>query len=182
MPPHCDTLDGPVVGAATEALEAGNVDLVLPYVPKKAEPEVRDCFVSVSNVRGLGSEARQVADRHFFETVVRLHREGEGEPFRGLKPAGLDPGPVIPIAEEAIHTGDPDDLIEALCEVVSERTRSQLSTVLELSHQASSGDVEANRAYVSAMLGLQVWAHKLVQYAESAPHEADHHLQGEPSR
>jgi hypothetical protein len=29
MPPHCDTLDGPVVKAAKRALEAQNVNLIL---------------------------------------------------------------------------------------------------------------------------------------------------------
>lgn len=182
MPPHCDTMDGPVVQAAVEALEAGNVNLVLPYVPKDAEREVKGCFASVVDVRKLGEEARKVADTFFFETVVRLHREGEGEPYRGLKPAGQDPGPVIPVAEQAIQTGSPDQLVEVLCGVVSERARSQLSTVLELRDHAGPGDVEANRAYVSAMLGLQVWAHKLFRCAESAPDEAGHHLISEPSR
>jgi hypothetical protein len=30
MPPHCDSLDGPVVAAARRALDAGDVDLALP--------------------------------------------------------------------------------------------------------------------------------------------------------
>ena len=51
---------------------------------------------------GLGHEARTVAERLFLETVVRLHREGEGAPFTRLRPAGLDVGPVIPLAETAI--------------------------------------------------------------------------------
>ncbi len=41
MPPHCDSIDGPVVAAARQALEAGNVDLVLPYVHKPGEEEAR---------------------------------------------------------------------------------------------------------------------------------------------
>ena len=106
--------------------------------------------------------------------MVRIHRAGEGEPFTGLKPAGLDPGPVIPVAERAIETGSPDELIRVLCDVVEQRATSQLRTVMELKKRAN-GDVGANRRYVSAMLGLQVWAHKLHECAESAPHEADHH-------
>ena len=180
MPPHCDTLDGPVVKAATEALNTRNVAVVLPYVPKEAEGEVKDHFASVINVRELSDEARKVADRSFFETVVRLHREGEGEPFRGLKPAGLDTGPVITVAERAIETGDADELVEVLCEVMSTRTRSQLNAILELSDRAGPEDVDTSRAYVSAMLGLQVWAHKLFRCAESAPHEAGHHPKAEP--
>lgn len=175
MPPHCDTMDGPVVKAATRALEAEDVTLVLPYVPRDGEEEVERCFASVVELRGQGAQARELADRHFFETVVRLHRAGEGEPFTGLKPAGTDPGPVIPVAERAIETGSADELVALLCDTVAERARDQLQTVIELREQAD-GDLEANRRYVSAMLGLQVWAHKLHKCAESAPHEAGHHI------
>lgn len=174
MPPHCDTLDGPVVKAAARALEAMDVSLVLPYVPSAGEEEVEQSFARAVQLRGQSEEARELADRHFFETVVRVHRAGEGEPFTGLKPAGLDPGPVIPVAERAIETGSPDELIRVLCDVVEQRATSQLRTVMELKKRAN-GDVGANRRYVSAMLGLQVWAHKLHECAESAPHEADHH-------
>ena len=64
--------------------------------------------------------------------------------------------------------------MEVLCDVVKERATDQLRTVMHLKSEAD-GDIEANRKYVSAMLGLQVWAHKLYQCAESAPHEAHHH-------
>ena len=33
MPPHCDSMDGPVVKAAMKALESGDVRAVLPFVP-----------------------------------------------------------------------------------------------------------------------------------------------------
>ena len=32
MPPHCDSIDGPVVKAAIRALDEGSVELVLPFV------------------------------------------------------------------------------------------------------------------------------------------------------
>jgi hypothetical protein len=53
MPPHCDSLDGPVVAAARRALDAGDVDLVLPFVPEQGETEVRDVFQSTVRVREL---------------------------------------------------------------------------------------------------------------------------------
>lgn len=68
MPPHCDSLDGPVVTAARQALDAGDVDVVLPFVSEQGEPEVRTVFDTVLPVRGLGGRAREVADRLFFET------------------------------------------------------------------------------------------------------------------
>lgn len=88
MPPHCNSLDGPVVGAAREALKAGDVAIVLPFVPDGDEEDVRAAFTAVMPVRAMGHQARAVADRLFFETVVRIHRSGEGAPYTGLKPAG----------------------------------------------------------------------------------------------
>ena len=95
MPPHCDSLDGPVVTTARRALDADQMELVLPYVPEGAEAEVRAVFGQVRDARTLGGQARTVADRHFFETVVRLHRAGEGAPYTGLKPEGTPTGPAI---------------------------------------------------------------------------------------
>ena len=59
MPPHCDSLDGPVVTAARLALAAGDVDLVLPYVPEDGEAEVRAVFETTLPVRRLGDDARE---------------------------------------------------------------------------------------------------------------------------
>jgi hypothetical protein len=59
------------------ALEAGDVALVLPFVPVDGEAEVRGVFDRVRSVREFGSDAREVADRLFFEIVVRIHRAGE---------------------------------------------------------------------------------------------------------
>lgn len=104
---HCDSVDGPVAGAAIEALETGNVNLALPYAPASAEDEIKAAHQMALTARADGKAAAEVADRWFMETVVRLHREGEGATFTGLKPAGINYGPVIPAAEKALETGDP---------------------------------------------------------------------------
>jgi len=96
MAPHCDTMDGPVVTACKKALETGNVNYILPFAPKKAEDELTQAFNKTIKARELGQDAAEVADLWFFETAVRLHREGEGAPYTGLKRAGLDWGPVFP--------------------------------------------------------------------------------------
>ena len=171
MPPHCDSLDGPVVRAARSALDQDDVDLVLPYVHAAGEDEVRNAFELATKARVQGVEAREVADRFFFETVVRVHRAGEGAPFTGLKPAGLDVGPVIPLAERAIATGDPAGLSALLCEAVDAEVKDRLSEVTILEASSSKGVAEA-RQYVSAVLGLQVWAHKLYGAVHAAAHEA----------
>ena len=85
---HWDTMEGPVVKAARAALRSRNINRVLIWVHESEEPEVLAAFEKVLKVRRLGRDARELADGYFFETVVRLHRAGEGEPFTGLKPSG----------------------------------------------------------------------------------------------
>lgn len=155
MPPHCDSLDGPVVSAARAAMASGEVQRVAPYVPAEDEPELRRAFDLVVAARALGPAAREVADRWFFETVVRLHRAGEGAPFTGLKPAGGDVGPVIPAAEHALESDTPDHLGEVLCGIVSDQLRRRHTHAMALNEAA---------------LGLQVWAHGVYRQALSQPH------------
>jgi hypothetical protein len=83
---HCDSLDGPVVKAAQQALDTRDVSAVLIWVGAGDEAEIRAAFEQTLAVRALDVRARSLADRYFFETVVRLHRAGEGAPYTGLKP------------------------------------------------------------------------------------------------
>lgn len=175
MPPHCDSLDGPVVTAARRALESDDVQVVLPYVPLQDEDEIRSVFESVREARGSGDRAREVADRLFFETVVRLHRMGEGAPFTGLKPAGLSVGPVIPLAERAIEDGSPKPVAEYLTEVLNTQLERRLAEVSRLAAVKDRSTADA-RAYVEAMLGFQVYSHHLLKAMEAPAHsEHDAH-------
>ena len=169
MPPHCDSLDGPVVQAAIRALDAQDVDLVLPFVKRDGEDEIRDAFTLTLAAREGGPDARQVADLYFFETLVRVHRRGEHAPYTGLKPAGLDVGPVIPVAERTIETGDPTELVRLLSDVVHDEVKRRLDHVMASKPGPGAG-VPQVREYVEAMLGLQVWAHGVYKTLLAEPH------------
>jgi hypothetical protein len=173
MPPHCDSLDGPVVRAAAAALAQRDVELVLPYVPADGETEVKQAFEQTLAVEPLSHEARQLADEWFFENVVRIHRAGEGAPYTGLKPAGLGHGPVVPVAERAIETGSPDELVTLLTEMVEKAVRERFAHVQHRKAE-TNGDLTANRAYVEARLGLQVWSHSIYEALHTDPHEHGH--------
>lgn len=131
MPPHCDTLDGPVVTAAKAALKAGNVNLILPWAPKKAEGKIKRAFEKTLRVRKLSKAAADLADYWFFETVVRLHREGEGASYMGLKPAGLDWGPVVKKAEKTLKNGNPKEVIAFLQRTVDEELQKRFKHAME---------------------------------------------------
>lgn len=174
MPPHCDSLDGPVVTAARRALEAADVTVVLPFVPEDGEEEVRAVFAAVLPARAASPEAREVADRLFFETVVRIHRPGEGAAFTGLKPAGLDVGPAIPLAETAITTGDAGPVADYLSTVLRAQLDHRLEEVSALAATKDRSVADA-RTWVEAMLGFQVYSHRVLAAITSAGHgEAEH--------
>ena len=169
MPPHCDSLDGPVVTAARQALDDGDVTVVLPYVPESGEGEIRALFDTVLPVRRHGGPGGEVADRLFFETVVRVHRAGEGAPYTGLKPAGLSVGPVIPLAERAIETGSPEQLADFLTGVLRDQLKHRLDHVSALAITKDRSLPDARR-YVEAMLGLEVFSHHLYQAMQTPSH------------
>jgi len=173
MPPHCDSMDGPVVTAARKALETGNVNLILPYVPKEGEEEVIKVFKKALPLHKQPNGAKEVADLYFFETVVRIHRAGEGAPYTGLKPAGLSEGPVIPVAEKAIESGSAEELKKVLCDIVTAEVQERFDHMLHLKKHADESVDEA-REYVEAMLGLQVWSHKVYLTVKADPHEGIH--------
>lgn len=177
MPPHCDSLDGPVVTAAREALAGGDVTVVLPFVPEEGEDEVRAMFDAVLPVRALGPEAGEVADRLFFETVVRVHRAGEGAPYAGLKPAGLDVGPVIPLAETAVATGSPAPVEDLLTGVLHRELERRLGQVTTLAATKDRSVPDARR-YVEAVLGFEVYSHHLLQALHAPAHEHAEHAHG----
>lgn len=166
MPPHCDSMSGPVVTAAREALDAGNVEIVLPYVHAENEGEVRRAFARVLPLRAVSPEVAGVADQWFFENVVRVHRAGERAPYTGLKPAGTDEGPVIPLAEKAIAAGSVEELHTFLDAALRSALQDRLAAVTRTAGEMD-GTVRKARAHVEAMLGFEVYSHHLYQAIRS---------------
>ena len=145
---HCDTLDGPVVVDARAALAKGEVTPVLKWVRPAAEPEIRAAFARALSVRTLSPAAAELADTYFFETLVRVHRAGEGAPYTGLKPAGeVEPG--IAAADRALETGSADALVKAMSAHVAEGVAERYARVAAAKAHANH-TVEAGREYVEA--------------------------------
>src|SRR5512145_1691432 len=138
---HCDTLDGPVVKDARVALDAKDVTPVLKWVSHEKEGEIREAFQHALGVRSLGPEARALADRYFFETLVRVHREGEGAPYTGLKPAGVGIAPAIAASDEALETGSVDALVKMVAGEAERGIRKRFALAADAKKQMG-GSVE----------------------------------------
>ena len=170
---HCDGMDGPVVKAAQKALETGNVSLVLIWVQEKDAPELRRAFDETLAVRKLSPQAGELADTYFFETLVRLHRAGEGAPYTGLKPAGRDLGPAIPAADRALEEGSIEPVVKLLTAAVDEGVRQQFKQALA-KKSFNKKDIAAGQEYVRTYV---TFIHYVERVYEAAKRPAHGHYQ-----
>ncbi len=166
---HCDGMDGPVVTLAKKALDSGNVNLVLPWVQEKDEAEIRRTFEHAMAVRKLDSKAKDLADRFFFETLVRVHRAGEGAPFTGIKPAGRDLGLAVPAADKALLDGVIDKMVTLLSDAVREGLHHRFHAAFER-RQFDANDVKAGREYVEAYVPYVHYVEQLWDDAKGTAH------------
>lgn len=156
---HCDSLDGPVVETARAALEKGDVTPVLKWVKNEYEPEIRDLFKKTLAVRVKGNEAQELADTYFLETLVRLHRAGEGEPYTGLKPAGGVEAAVLE-ADRALESGSVEALVKLITEEASKGIRERFQKAKEASREADQS-VEAGREFVETYVQFTHFVERL---------------------
>lgn len=184
---HCDTMDGPVVKDAQTAIQEKNVEQVLKWVRPEDEGEIRELFAKTLTAREKSAEARELLDQHFFETLVRVHRAGEGAPYTGLKPAGTPIDAGIAEAEKALNADFGQGLVKDLQAGLEHAVGERLSRVVEAKKHADES-VEAGREYVEAYVeyihfverlyvviaGTAGEAHGADQAHEAADHTAHH--------
>jgi len=161
---HCDTLDGPVVKEAKIALEKGEVTPVLKWVTKENEQEIREQFDKTLKVRKQSNEARQLADTYFFETLVRIHRAGEGAPYTGLKAAGTVE-PSVAAADKALESGSVDSLVSMINNAAAKGIRERFERTKEAKKHADHG-VEYGRKFVEAYVDFTHYVERLHTDAE----------------
>jgi hypothetical protein len=152
---HCDTTRGPIIPEAQAALEKGDVTPVLKWVKPEHEAEIKTAFAKAVGVRSKGDDVKALADQYFLETLIRIHRAGEGAPFTGIKD---DPvGPFVAMVDATLDTGSPDDLIGKMSAHMGAIIREKFAKAAE-ARKDKDKSVEAGRKFVEAYV---VYVHYL---------------------
>lgn len=144
---HCDTMDGPVIGDAQKALAEENFSYIAKWVLPEREEDIEGIFAQVMEVRDDSPEAQKLADQYLFENLVRIHREGEGAPYTGVKPEGTPMEEAIVAADRSIATGT----LSPLEELVEPELMPQLEEAFEgvlAAKDFDTSNVDAGREYV----------------------------------
>ena len=167
---HCDTLDGPVVESARNALATGDVTPVLKWVPIDDEQLIRTAFQNTMEVRKPGGQAQKLADMYFFEILVRIHRASEGVSYTGLKP-GAEVDPAIALADKALESGSVDKLVGILTDATAKGIRERFRRALEKSKHVDE-NITAGREFVEAYV---IFTHYVEGVHASVKGGAEHH-------
>ena len=145
---HCDSYDGLVIKDAKKALETNNVNLVLKWITAEQEIEIIPLFNKTYSLKSGDKEIYAIVEKHFFETLVRLHRETEGAPYTGLKPAGTTKQ-IILMTDKALEDGNIDDFLVKLNNHINKIVREKYHIVAELK-KVKDASVEQGREFVAA--------------------------------
>ena len=145
---HCDSFDGPVIKDALTALKQNNVELVLKWVEPQHEKEITDKFNQTLRLKGKNKEINDVLETSFLETLVRLHREGEGAPYTGLKPEGSTTK-LVQMADNSLAKKDVNEVINIVTSHLKEVLQDKYTKAIELS-KTKENSVDEGRAYVEA--------------------------------
>ena len=162
---HCDTMDGPLIADARKAMGQNNVNYVLKWVSAANESEIRDAFNLVMKVKGLSPEAKELSEKYFFDTLVRIHRAGEGEPFTGVKPSGTPIDDKVLAADKSIEIGNLSPLKNMVSKDILQELTKRFNKVMSLKN-FDVNNVAAGREYIEAY----------VQFFKFAEGEKESHL------
>jgi hypothetical protein len=160
MPPNYDITNGPVMDAAKMALDTGNVNYILIWVPEASENKLKNLFEKTFCERRAGKDVQDIAINWYFETAKRLHRDGERTLYACMKPAGLDVSPVIPNAERAFKTGNSEELTGIIPKTMEDDFRHRFYHVMEKKNY-DVNNVADGRAYVAAFIDFIVYLHHI---------------------
>lgn len=169
---HCDTMNGPIIPEAKAALEKGDVTPILMWVKKEDEAEIKQAFDRAVAVRAKGPEAKDLADQYFLETLIRLHRAGEGAPYTGLKDEPVEP--IVALSDKALAYGSADELIKKMNGHMGEAVKQKFNKVLE-AKKTKDSSVEAGREYVGAYVTYTHYVEGIHAAIKSA---GGHHHEG----
>jgi len=164
---HCDTMSGPVAVAARKALESGDIKLAQIWVGESQDKELKERFRECLSVRKMGGQAKELADKYFIETVIRLHRRAEGMPFTGVKPAQPLP-PDVAAAEKALETGNIEIVTDLLNEQIKAGVQKWFDQAMQAKKHKDEG-IEAGREWVDAYVKYVVYVHGLVLQINAGP-------------
>jgi hypothetical protein len=157
---YCETLEEPLVRDARKALDQRKVELAFKWADKDREAEIRTAFDRAVKERETSPATAEATDKIFFETLGRVHCEGENFPFLGMNPSGPGVHPVRQEIDRALATDDVDDLSQRINSEVSKGIHERFDKVRQF-EAGQQDDVDIARKYVDTYVDYVGYVEKI---------------------
>ncbi|HPN32758.1 MAG TPA: DUF6448 family protein [bacterium] len=166
---HCDSMEGPMIPEIQKALQDNNIIPVLKWVKEEKASEIKKIFEKTVRVSKAGGETKELAEMYFIETLVRIHRAGEGAPYTGIK-EGQPVDPAVIKGDKALEVGKVDELANLLSSKIKESIQNRFQKAYALKKDANK-NVEIGRKYVEAYVDYIHFVENVHKLIKSSGHD-----------
>jgi len=152
--------DSPVMKAAKMALETGNANYALIWVPEEMENTLKNLLEKTCCERSSGKNMQNRAVDWYFETVCRLHSSNRKMVHNCLKFGGPGENPIVLMVERAIETGNFEEISCVIPKTHVVDVKQRFQQVMNKRNYPVN-TISAGRAYVSAFYDFTGYVHSL---------------------
>ncbi|KOH43512.1 hypothetical protein NC99_35960 [Sunxiuqinia dokdonensis] len=142
---------------------------MLKWITDEQEQKIVPLFNKTYNLKNGDKEVYTLVEKHFLETLVRLHRETEGASYSGLKPAGTTKQ-IIQMTDKALDEGNVDDFLTKLNSHINKVIQEKYQKVSEL-NKVKDNSEEQGRAFVAAYVD---YTHTVEALHDVMEHDGNH--------
>ena len=154
-----DDMQGPVVKAAKMALETGNVNYILIWLPEESENTLKNLLEKTCCTRSSRMNVQNQAYDWYFETVNRIYLSSRSPDYYTTQSRGLA-GKLFLKIDRAIESGNFEEIRDIIPGTHAADVKQRFQHVMD-TRNFSVNDITAGRAYVSAFFDFTRHVHNL---------------------
>ena len=155
-----DPQNKPVIKAAKMALETGNANYILIWVPEESENTLKNLIEKTCCERSSKKNVQNRAIDWYFAIVNRLYYANGWPHCLGTKSERSDEKPIVLVVERAIETGNVEEIIGVITDTLAGDVRQRFHNVMD-KRNYSIDNIAAGRVYVSSFIDLIVYLNNL---------------------
>ena len=155
-----DLLNGPVIRAAKTALETGDANYIVIWVPEESENTLKNLLEQTCCTQRIKNNMQNRAIDWYFDTVNRLCFADRKMMSTVLKPDGCNENLIISKAVKAIETGSVEIITDNISVAYEEEVKQRFRQVINKKNYPVNNPT-AGRAYVSAFFEFMGYVQSL---------------------
>jgi len=155
-----DLLNGPVIRAAKTALETGDANYIVIWVPEESENTLKNLLEKTCCTQRIKNNMQNRAIDWYFDTVNRLCFVDRKMMFTGLKSDGCNENLIISKAVKAIETGSVEIITDNIPVAYEDEVKQRFRQVINKKNYPVNNPT-AGRAYVSAFFEFMGYVQSL---------------------